>query len=82
MSWIITRKSTGEVIGEFFDRRSVARFNPATCLIETVGDYLTRFNAKVLAEGRIAAACRQCGHNRIIGRSTCGWCGATGKQRA
>lgn len=43
-SWIITRRATGEVIGEFFNRRIVERFNPQTCLIETAQQYLARFN--------------------------------------
>lgn len=47
-SWIVTRR-TGEVIGEFFDRRNVERFNPATCLIETAAQYLGRVNAEIRA---------------------------------
>lgn len=43
-SWILTRKATGEVIGEFFDRRSVERFDPAKVLIETAHQYLVRLN--------------------------------------
>jgi len=27
------------------------------------------------------SACVVCGHDHIIGRSTCAWCGATGMQR-
>lgn len=51
-SWIVTRKATGEVIGEFFDRQVVERFNPETCLIETAAQYLGRFNAAILAKGK------------------------------
>ena len=47
MSWIITRRTTNEVIGEFFDAANVARFNPNTCLIETAMDYLCRINAEI-----------------------------------
>ena len=43
-SWVVTRKATGEVIGEFFDRRNVEKFNPATCQIETSGQYLSRLH--------------------------------------
>ena len=46
-SWVITRKATGEVIGEFFDRRNVERFNPETCLIETAMQYLGRINREI-----------------------------------
>ena len=41
-SWVVTRKATGKVIGEFFDRRNVEKFNPATCLVETTAQYLGR----------------------------------------
>ena len=44
-SWIITRKRDAAVIGEFFDRRTVERFNPDTCLIETAAQYLGRINS-------------------------------------
>jgi hypothetical protein len=46
-SWVVTRRATGEVIGEFYDRRNVARFNPATCLIETAQQYLGRVNRAI-----------------------------------
>jgi hypothetical protein len=45
-SWVVSRKSTGDVIGEFFDRRSVERFNPQTCIIETAQQYLARINKR------------------------------------
>lgn len=45
-SWIVTRKSTGEVIGEFYDRKNVERFDPEKCLIETAMKYLGRINAE------------------------------------
>ena len=44
-SWVVTRKSTGQVIGEFFDRRNVEKFNPAKVLIETTHQYLVRRNS-------------------------------------
>jgi hypothetical protein len=46
-SWIVTRKATGEVIGEFFTRRAVDRFNPDRCLIETAHEYLARLNRAI-----------------------------------
>ncbi len=49
-SWIVSRRATGEVIGEFFDRTNVERFNPQTCLIETALTYLCRINAAIAAE--------------------------------
>lgn len=48
-SWIVSRRSTGEVIGEFFKRSNVEQFNPATCLIETAAQYLGRINAAIRA---------------------------------
>lgn len=44
-SWIITRRATGAVIGEFYERSTVMRFNPETCLIETTAQYLGRLNS-------------------------------------
>ena len=46
-SWVATRKATGEVIGEFFVRASVEKFNPKTVLVETTADYLARYNVEV-----------------------------------
>lgn len=51
-SWVVSRRSTGEVIGEFFDRRNVDSFNPATCIVETAGEYLSRINREIAAEHR------------------------------
>lgn len=48
MSWIITRRSTGEVIGEFYDYRNVARFNPEKVLIETALEHLQRINKQII----------------------------------
>ena len=45
-SWVVSRKS-GEVIGGFFERVNVERFNPATCVVETTLAYLCRLNAKI-----------------------------------
>lgn len=50
-SWILTRRATGEVIGEVYDRAHVVRFNPATVLIETAAQYLGRINRQI-AEGK------------------------------
>jgi hypothetical protein len=46
-AYVVTRRKTGETIGEFFDARNVARFNPATCLIEPIGVYLARINRAI-----------------------------------
>jgi hypothetical protein len=48
-SWILTDKRDGKVIGEFYKRSSVEKFNPDVVLIETAADYLARFNMKVSA---------------------------------
>lgn len=50
-SWVVTRRADGEVIGEFFDRRTVEAFNPETCLIETTAQYLGRVNREIKAKG-------------------------------
>jgi hypothetical protein len=44
-SWVVSRK-TGEVVGEFFNRRDVERFNLDTCLVETTLQYLLRINGR------------------------------------
>ena len=43
-SWIVSRNN-GEVIGEFFSRRNVERFNGETCRVETAAQYLGRINS-------------------------------------
>lgn len=48
-SWVVTRKATGEVIGEFWNCKNVERFDPAKCLIETTSDYLSRINKEIEA---------------------------------
>ena len=42
-SWIVSRKETGEVIGEFFNAASLFRFNPEKVIIETSYQHLVRF---------------------------------------
>lgn len=39
-SWVVTRKATGEVIGEFYNRRNVEKFNPEKVTIQTAAQYL------------------------------------------
>ena len=46
-SWVVTVRDTGEVVGEFFDRRNVERFNPAKVVIETAYQYLVRLNKTI-----------------------------------
>lgn len=45
-SWVVTRHD-GTMVGEFFDRRLVARFDPAKVRIETALQYLGRINREV-----------------------------------
>lgn len=45
-SWVVSRKS-GEVIGEFYNRDNVAKFNPVTCIVETAQQYLARINKAI-----------------------------------
>ncbi len=46
-SWIVTRIKDGKVIGEFFTRRNVERFDPKKTLVETAYQYLGRVNADI-----------------------------------
>ena len=48
-SWVATRRATGEVIGEFYDRANVARFDPAKVLLQTAAQYLGALNARIKA---------------------------------
>lgn len=43
-SWVVTRKTTGEVIGEFYDRRNVECFNPEKVTIQTAAQYMAALN--------------------------------------
>lgn len=45
-SWIVSRRN-GEVIGEFYERHNVERFNPDTCFVETSAQYLARINRAI-----------------------------------
>lgn len=45
-SWIVRRRATGEVIGEFFSAANVAKFNRATCEAIPIGSYLASLNGK------------------------------------
>ena len=44
-SWVVTRRSDGKVIGEFYDRRNVERFNSTKVVVETAHQYLVRVRA-------------------------------------
>jgi hypothetical protein len=48
-SWIVSRRDTGEVVGEFFARQHVEMFNPDKVTIETARRYLERVNAEIKA---------------------------------
>ncbi len=50
-SWVVTRRSDGHVIGEFFDRKNVNKFDPKKVRIETAAEYLGRINAAIKARG-------------------------------
>lgn len=43
-SWIVVRRATGEVVGEFFERASVERFDPAVCEVRTAQQHLAAVN--------------------------------------
>lgn len=46
-SWIVTRKSTGEPVGEFYDRKSVERFDPSKVDVKTAMQHLKGLNSKI-----------------------------------
>lgn len=46
-SWIVTRKNDGSVVGEFYERDNVEKFNPDTCQVETAYQYHCRINRKI-----------------------------------
>lgn len=48
-SWIVTRRDTGEVVGEFYARASVERFDPAKVTVQTAAQYLGALNQQLLA---------------------------------
>ena len=50
-SWIVVRKN-GEVIGEFYDRQNVAKFNPATCIVFTAMQWLCAVNHAIAINPR------------------------------
>jgi hypothetical protein len=50
-SWVLTRKATGEVIGEIFKPCELLFFNPHKVLIETTLMYLSRINQEIKKGG-------------------------------
>jgi hypothetical protein len=46
-SWVVTRKVDGSVIGEFYERGNVEKFNSETCVVETRYQYLCRINREI-----------------------------------
>ena len=46
-SWVVTRKDTKEVVGEFFDLVNIDKFNTEAVIIETTYDYLCRLNKSI-----------------------------------
>lgn len=45
-SWVVSSKD-GSIIGEFYERSNVEKFNPETCIIETSLQYLQRVNRDI-----------------------------------
>ena len=48
-SWVVSRRDTGEVVGEFFSRQQVEAFSPDRVIIEGAGRYLARLNSEIKA---------------------------------
>lgn len=53
-SWVVIRR-TGEVVGEFHNRKFVGRFNPATCYVLTTAQYLEMVN-RIIDAGKPVTA--------------------------
>lgn len=53
-AWIVTRKVDNSLIGEFYERSNVEKFNFVTCRVETSMEYLTRINREI-------RTCKRCG---------------------
>ncbi len=47
VSWVVTRRIDGEVVGEFFSREIVAKIDPEKYLVETTERYLARINREL-----------------------------------
>jgi hypothetical protein len=45
-SWIVKRRATGEVIGEFFNPDNVRKFNGATCEAIPIGEHLASLSQR------------------------------------
>lgn len=43
-SWVVIRKSDGVVIGEFFNRKNVEKFDPEKVTVMTTAQYLGSLN--------------------------------------
>ena len=46
-SWVVTNRSNGKVIGEFYDKKNVDKFDPNKVIIEPAHEYLPRLNAEI-----------------------------------
>ncbi|QSF43515.1 LPD29 domain-containing protein [Paenibacillus tianjinensis] len=46
-SWVVSGVKDGSVIGEFYERSNIEKFNPEACLIETALQYLQRINKSI-----------------------------------
>ncbi len=65
-SWIVTRIKDGKVIGEFFTRRNVERFDPKKTLVETAYQYLGRVNADIKSRRKNPRRTRRNGRKQKI----------------
>jgi hypothetical protein len=43
-SWVVTRNSDGQIIGEFFNKRNVEKFDLNKVTVELTSEYLARIN--------------------------------------
>lgn len=46
-SWIVIRKNNNEIIGEFFDRKNLEKFNPEKAIIKTSYQHLVDVNKTI-----------------------------------
>lgn len=50
MSWVVTHKESGEVIGEFDGKSLISKVNTEKYRVERVKDYLERINREIASK--------------------------------
>jgi len=72
-SWIVKRKATGEVIGEFFSADNVRKFNGANCEAIPIGEHLASLSQRGRAIAERDSALEQSGLQWQHDAESCGY---------